>query len=316
MHPYLTFDAFLSYAFRNPVGRTVLEAGILNVFNRQPPVIYNNGFSFSDPSWYEYSGRRLAPGSRSRDPREKHRIEMFEQLVTKKRLRRRLGAGTTVSFAMHVGIVVTVAWLADRARVAPSTEVEVTLVRRPTPLPPPPPPPPPAAHRSTQPKVKPKPRPTIPKPLVAPQVAPETPPPEEPKEEPPEEEGEEGGVEGGVVGGVVGGVAGGVVGTPPAPATPVRMEFNDTMTPPKMMAGPNLQYTDKAREREVEGLMIVKCVITIEGAVHDCRVLQSLPFMDRAAIEALEKRRYSPALLQGKPVEVDYTFRIRLTLPR
>jgi hypothetical protein len=37
--------------------------------------------------------------------------------------------------------------------------------------------------------------------------------------------------------------------------------------------------------------------------------------MDRAVIEALEKRRYSPALLRGQPIEVDYTFKIRLTLP-
>jgi len=59
VHPYVAFDAFLSYGFRNPVGRTAIAAGLLNVFDRQPPVIYNNGFSFSDPSSYDYAGRRL-----------------------------------------------------------------------------------------------------------------------------------------------------------------------------------------------------------------------------------------------------------------
>jgi len=50
--------------------------------------------------------------------------------------------------------------------------------------------------------------------------------------------------------------------------------------------------------------------------VRNCRVLKSLPFMDRAVVEALEHRRYTPALLRGQPIEVDYTFKIKLTLPR
>jgi periplasmic protein TonB len=247
---------------------------------------------------------------------------MFESLVTQNRQRGRFGAGTAVSLVMHVSIVLIAAFLAKHATTVATREVEVMLVRRPSTLPPPPPPPPPAARRPTQSKVKPKPHPVIAKKMVAPKVVPEAPPPEPPKEEPPEEEpGEEGGVEGGVVGGVQGGVVGGVVGMspappPPPPPPPVRMEFNDSMTPPKVISGPNPEYTDQALEREVQGLMVVKCVVTVEGRVHDCRVLQSLPFMDRAVIGALEQRRYTPALLQGKPVEVDYTFRIRLTLPQ
>jgi hypothetical protein len=38
--------------------------------------------------------------------------------------------------------------------------------------------------------------------------------------------------------------------------------------------------------------------------------------MDRAVIEALEHRRYSPALLRGQPIEVDYTFKLTLKLPQ
>jgi hypothetical protein len=44
-------------------------------------------------------------------------------------------------------------------------------------------------------------------------------------------------------------------------------------------------------------------------------VLKSLPFMDRPVIFSLEKRRYKPALQQGKPVDVFYTFNVRLKLP-
>jgi protein TonB len=60
---------------------------------------------------------------------------------------------------------------------------------------------------------------------------------------------------------------------------------------------------------------VVKCVVTSEGAVNNCRVLKSMPFMDRAAIDAIERWRYKPYTVDGKPVEVEYTFKIKLTLP-
>ncbi|HZR10270.1 MAG TPA: energy transducer TonB, partial [Myxococcales bacterium] len=110
------------------------------------------------------------------------------------------------------------------------------------------------------------------------------------------------------VGGQIGGQVGGLGAGP--------VEFNDTMTPPQKIAGPDPVYTSQALEKEVEGVMIVKCVVSTQGVVRNCRVMKSLPFMDRAVIEALERRRYSPALLRGQPIEVDYTFKIRLTLPR
>ena len=44
-------------------------------------------------------------------------------------------------------------------------------------------------------------------------------------------------------------------------------------------------------------------------------MLKSQPFMDRATVEALEQRRYEPHVSNGKPAEVDYTFKIILRLP-
>ena len=62
--------------------------------------------------------------------------------------------------------------------------------------------------------------------------------------------------------------------------------------------------------------MVVKCVVTTQGIVRNCRVLRSLPFMDRPVMEALGHRWYTPALLHGRPVEVDYTFNVHLKVPR
>jgi periplasmic protein TonB len=94
------------------------------------------------------------------------------------------------------------------------------------------------------------------------------------------------------------------------------LEYDGRMTPPRQISGPDPEYTLQALQSDVQGVMVVKCIVTVEGAVHGCRVLQGLPFMDRAVMEALERRRYLPARLAGRPVEVDYTFRIRLQLPQ
>ena len=74
-------------------------------------------------------------------------------------------------------------------------------------------------------------------------------------------------------------------------------------------------HTEQAIEHGIEGTVSVRCVVDIQGQVHDCTVQKSLPFMDLAVIHALEARKYHPALSQGKPVDVFYTFNVRLKLP-
>jgi TonB family protein len=93
------------------------------------------------------------------------------------------------------------------------------------------------------------------------------------------------------------------------------VEFNDSMTAPSMISGPNPEYTQDAIERGIEGTISVRCIVNAQGRVHGCKVQKSLPYMDRPVINALEARKYRPALVQGKPVDVFYTFNVKLKLP-
>src|SRR5262249_43297258 len=127
-----------------------------------------------------------------------------------------------------------------------------------------------------------------------------------------EDEGVEGGVEGGVVGGVVGGAIGGTGAGPP----PQRIGAEKSGIKLERGAGRKPEYTPQALGHEVHGTNVVKCLISIDGGVHNCRVLQGLPFLDRSTITALEQSRYKPYLLNGQPVEIDLTFRIRFELPQ
>src|SRR5216683_2942034 len=91
---------------------------------------------------------------------------------------------------------------------------------------------------------------------------------------------------------------------PPPPPPPKRIEIDESNIKLQKVSGPQIQYTDKALEKEIEGTMVVKCVVTADGSVNNCRVLKSLPFMDRAAIDAIERWRYKPYTVDGKPAEV------------
>jgi TonB family protein len=94
------------------------------------------------------------------------------------------------------------------------------------------------------------------------------------------------------------------------------VEFDDaTMTRPTMISGPEPEYRQEAIERGVHGPMTVKCIVGADGGVRKCRILKGLPFMNEPVVEALAQRRYRPATAHGRPVDVYYTFNLRLTLP-
>jgi protein TonB len=232
---------------------------------------------------------------------------MFDSVLRKDTLpKRRYGTGTILGALVYAAAAGFAFWAQANVKQQDKQDVAVTFVKPP----PPPPPPPPAQKARPKPKVPTQQATVLSQAIVAPTVIPDEKPPESEPVDAGRSEGVAGGIEGGEVGGVPGGIVGGVVD-----ATDVTMEFDERMSHPEKLGGPDPKYTDKALEREVQGTMVVRCVVTTEGKVYGCRVLKSLPFMDRAVIDALERRRYKPATLGGRPVEVNYNFRITLRLP-
>ena len=233
---------------------------------------------------------------------------MFDTVLGRDELpKRRFGVGAVISALLHASAVVFVIWASAQAQSdSRADDVAVTFVK-----PPPPPPPPPAPKQA-----RPKPKPSEPKTVLAQAIVAPT---EIPTEKPPEQEpapdapvGD--GMEGGDVGGVPGGIVGGVVDAADVPAGPV--QFNETMAQPVYISGPSIQYTERALEHEVQGTMVIKCLVTVQGDVRDCQVMKGLPFMDRVVVKALEGRRYKPATLDGQAIDVLYDFKIKLVLPQ
>ena len=61
--------------------------------------------------------------------------------------------------------------------------------------------------------------------------------------------------------------------------------------------------------------MIVKCVIATTGKVENCRFIKTLPYMEKAVLQALTSRTYKPLTRDGQVVAVDYVFEVRLKPP-
>ena len=182
---------------------------------------------------------------------------------------------------------------------------------------PPPPPPPMQRGSSMRPEeVKPEPPKKVsennPKPdFVAPI---ETPRPEEKPLEPeagvkPEDQfgsetgsdlgdalGMEGGIEGGVVGGVPGGVLGGMLG---GTGTGAVMDFD---SPPRVIKQARPQYPQDAFVKKIEGTVLIEALVDSQGRVARARVIQSVPLLDAAALQAVYQWVFQPAMKHGRPV--------------
>ncbi|OJH35259.1 hypothetical protein BON30_40120 [Cystobacter ferrugineus] len=89
--------------------------------------------------------------------------------------------------------------------------------------------------------------------------------------------------------------------------------FNPSlMTRPQRVSGREPRLTPEAQAERVRGTALVRCVATREGRVTNCRLLNGLPYMNQELLEALSTWRVTPATVQGKPIDVDYTFVVRI----
>jgi len=200
----------------------------------------------------------------------------------------------------HLGLLVIAATVGVRE--APAAAPEPVLVRltappgKPRAAPAPAPPRKPSKPRSA-------PHPRLARPVLAPPV--ETPPPPDqadvdaPSEETPAD-------------------APGVPGGVPAPAPDAPFELREVARPPSVIARVTPAYPREARRDRVEGTVVLRVIVGIDGAVErsHTRLIRSVPALDAAAITAIESWRFSPAIgHSGRPVrviiEVPFQFYLR-----
>jgi protein TonB len=145
-------------------------------------------------------------------------------------------------------------------------------------------------------------------------------------EPPPSSVGVVGGVPGGVPGGQMGGVLGGVIGgvlsaaapppppTPPKPKAVTKIRVGGQVESAKLIFKPTPEYPPLAKMARIQGVVRLDATISRDGTIEDLKVISGHPLLVRAALDAVQRWRYQPTLLNGDAVEVATEIDVNFTL--
>jgi TonB family protein len=85
----------------------------------------------------------------------------------------------------------------------------------------------------------------------------------------------------------------------------------DLESPVEILSKPKPLYTDQAREKRVEGEVVLEVTFDADGQLRVHRVVRSLGHgLDEAAVDAAEKIEFTPARRNGQPVDHTATLRV------
>jgi TonB family protein len=137
---------------------------------------------------------------------------------------------------------------------------------------------------------------------------------------------DKGGVEGGVAGGVMGGVQGGVAGGVLGGQEEIQKKLDEfskgavkatgDIKPPKLLKEVSPVYPEDARQKGIEGVVILSAKTDESGRVVDTFVLRSVPGLNEAAETAVRQWVYEPMTIDGKAVPVVFTVTVRFQLSK
>lgn len=100
-------------------------------------------------------------------------------------------------------------------------------------------------------------------------------------------------------------------------SSPDRTVFlpSEVETKPRLLTRPEPAYTEKARQQQVAGTVVLRAVLAADGKVQNVLVLRSLPYgLTEGAIKAARKIKFVPAVKDGRPVsqfiQIEYNFNL------
>ena len=85
--------------------------------------------------------------------------------------------------------------------------------------------------------------------------------------------------------------------------------------PPRAIKSPDPKYSNEAREKKIQGPVVLSLVVGPDGRARDVRVERSLGYgLDVQAIKTIKKWKFKPATLDGKPVAVEIKIEVNFRL--
>jgi periplasmic protein TonB len=77
----------------------------------------------------------------------------------------------------------------------------------------------------------------------------------------------------------------------------------------------NVVYPESAKEEGVQGKVIVKLIVDEKGNVSSTEVVQSVnKELDNAAVDAIKKTKFTPAMKDSKPVKCEIAIPVMFKL--
>jgi TonB family protein len=114
------------------------------------------------------------------------------------------------------------------------------------------------------------------------------------------------------------GVGGGIYNGPPGGRTTGSGNKDLVMSEklkPTILSRERAKYTEEARRNKIEGTVLLTIVYGADGRIQNIRTIRGLPDgLTESAIEAAQKIRFHPAVLDGKPVSVRATLEFTFNL--
>lgn len=95
------------------------------------------------------------------------------------------------------------------------------------------------------------------------------------------------------------------------------VDLKQVSRPPAVLEQVVPQYPRQARSQGIEGLVLVRIIIGIDGRVEPerIRIMRSVPELDAAAMAAVRQWRFSPAIgRHGRPVRVIVEIPVQFSL--
>lgn len=102
------------------------------------------------------------------------------------------------------------------------------------------------------------------------------------------------------------------------PALPMAGRMKETnITPPAPTKWVEAEFSDEARRKKVDGIVLVSLVVTEDGLSTNAQVIRSVGYgLDQKALEAVRQYRFKPATLEGVRVAVPITVEVSFKLYR
>ena len=88
------------------------------------------------------------------------------------------------------------------------------------------------------------------------------------------------------------------------------------VTPGVLIHRVSPKYPSSARSYSLSGEVVLKGRITKEGNVDQLKALSGNPMLTSAAIDAVRQWKYEPYKVDGKPIDMETTFRIQFAIPK